>query len=800
MDRLKSNYFYWLIALALGVAGTFQYHLAQFRSGFDNFFGDRGDPRGIVALCEHWYQSLSGQAHLLSPNFFYPVQGALGYSEFLLGFGVPYSILRAFGFEMFSALEAVVVTVTFLSYLSCFVLLYNVLRFHLLAACAGAMFFAFSSPKFFQLSHVQLQFVVCLPLLVICVILFARHATTLTQRRAFVLLSLAGVAFNIQLLTAFYHAWFFTLWCFLFLLLSFAVKSSRRFMFGLMTKFWPAIVASAAITLIGALPFMLIYLPRASRDNWYTYDNVKQMIPKWWSFLSMGDGNYLWGWLAGIVRPKPMPEYWGELTVGIGVFTSLAWIAVTAFAIWLLVRSTRLVGKDSLKLDQQTCLLFVALMILATSISYVLGMQVNGYSAWRGVYEIFPGAKAIRAMSRYVIVLTLPMALAFAIVIDYCIRRIDARKKTWVREGLIVGLVLLVSLGVIEQFGIFKVGGTGFSKKAEQMYLEAMAAKISADCSAFYVATRPDAKGPAAVYQYDAMLLATMKRIPTLNGSSSQFPPGWFGLYHPQDPGYEAHVKHWIEMNDVRGKVCRVELSPPPEAFDPSAPFILDDPAHFIRQQHSDLESRAPTVGELNGWLLRLNECKPDSSCRGQAALEIFRSTQFFEDGTLILRLYEVGLGRIPSYDEFVKDMTTMHSAERNDDERAGDKFMDIFMARPEFAERYAGLSDTDYQMKLYDTAQLQSYSIIPSQDQTSRREVLLRILQGADVSGKLSYQEWITLHYFGYLQRDPDSPGVAGWLDMLNQTGDFRRVTQGFIGSPEYRVRVSLQRGIGVS
>ena len=47
---------------ALGVAGTIQYHSAQFFSGFDTFFGDRGDARGFVYFCEHWYQSILGQS------------------------------------------------------------------------------------------------------------------------------------------------------------------------------------------------------------------------------------------------------------------------------------------------------------------------------------------------------------------------------------------------------------------------------------------------------------------------------------------------------------------------------------------------------------------------------------------------------------------------------------------------------------------------------------------------------------------------------------------------------------------
>jgi len=36
------------VALLLGVAGTILYSSSQFFSGFDKFFGDRGDVRGFV--------------------------------------------------------------------------------------------------------------------------------------------------------------------------------------------------------------------------------------------------------------------------------------------------------------------------------------------------------------------------------------------------------------------------------------------------------------------------------------------------------------------------------------------------------------------------------------------------------------------------------------------------------------------------------------------------------------------------------------------------------------------------------
>src|ERR671938_2128341 len=98
MQKKTLDLFSWLVALIIGALGTLQYHLVQFTSRFDTFFGDRGDARGFVYFCEHWYQSILGKASLLSPGIFYPTKRTLAYSDLLFGFAPLYSFFRALGF------------------------------------------------------------------------------------------------------------------------------------------------------------------------------------------------------------------------------------------------------------------------------------------------------------------------------------------------------------------------------------------------------------------------------------------------------------------------------------------------------------------------------------------------------------------------------------------------------------------------------------------------------------------------------------------------------------------------------
>src|SRR5215218_694868 len=239
------------LALLFGVAGTILYHSSQFFSGFDKFFGDRGDARGFVYFCEHWYQSILGKASLLNPGIFYPTKRTLAYSDLLFGFAAPYSFFRALGFSMFTSTELTIILLTFLAYCVAFVLLYRTLRFGVIPSCVGALFFAFNSPKFNQLTHLQLQYVLLLPLIFALVITFAKRVETINQRKAATLLSLAAVCLNVQLATTFYYAWYFILWSILFLLLALAFRASRNFIIANVWKFRRALAIAAAVFLIG---------------------------------------------------------------------------------------------------------------------------------------------------------------------------------------------------------------------------------------------------------------------------------------------------------------------------------------------------------------------------------------------------------------------------------------------------------------------------------------------------------------------------------------------------------------------
>jgi len=85
-----------------------------------------------------------------------------------------------------------------------------------------------------------------------------------------------------------------------------------------------------------------------------------------------------------------------------------------------------------------------------------------------------------------------------------------------------------------------------------------------AACRAFYVsAARTESRFGEAVddpynHNTEAMLVAAVLRLPTVNGISTFNPPGWPAGW-PGQPGYEASVEAWAEAHGVTG-LCALDL------------------------------------------------------------------------------------------------------------------------------------------------------------------------------------------------------------------------------------------------
>jgi hypothetical protein len=327
-----------------------------------------------------------------------------------------------------------------------------------------------------------------------------------------------------------------------------------------------AIAGAAALAVAASVPFVVIYGSAIRDTTAYSYEGVLTMVPAARSFLDLGRRNLLWGWLSVALEGTPPFPGAHELRVGVGVVLTLAWIVTTVLA--LRAAAGGLHARPQHDRDAppgahgQADSMFLAAMVLASWAFLVLGLKYGeAASPWRFVHAWVPGAGAVRAVARYVLLLTLPLSIGCAWLIDMGLRWAAQRRRPIVARGAYALIVVLASFGLSEQIG----SSGGFSKRAELAYLEALAADLPADCEVFYLAP-PRPGTPAYEHQYDAMLVSAISGVPTINGLTSQLPRGW-NLMATDPSVYEANARQWIARQHVIEKVCRLEIATPIEIF-----------------------------------------------------------------------------------------------------------------------------------------------------------------------------------------------------------------------------------------
>lgn len=219
--------------------------------------------------------------------------------------------------------------------------------------------------------------------------------------------------------------------------------------------------------------------------------------------------------------------------------------------------------------------------------------------------------------------------------------------------------------------------------------------------------------------------------------------------------------------------------------------------AYFIRQHYMDFLGREPEPAGLQGWLNIFNNCGttvPTPCDRTEVSSDFYRSDEFQQRGFFIYRFYET-LGRIPHYAEFIPDQAKVSGFLNTMDlETMKMAFVQDFMARTEFKSKYDPTlnNPTAYVDLLLQTVGLPTH---PQREQwitgltnntLTRAQVLRALVESPELYTKFYNEAFVVEAYFGYLRRDPDAL-YQQWIQMMNQSGGYRTVVNGFISSNEY-------------
>jgi hypothetical protein len=204
--------------------------------------------------------------------------------------------------------------------------------------------------------------------------------------------------------------------------------------------------------------------------------------------------------------------------------------------------------------------------------------------------------------------------------------------------------------------------------------------------------------------------------------------------------------------------------------------ITIDDIDFFVQQQYIDFLGRMPDGTGFANWNATLNGCpnggfgeNDNPSCdRVHVSAGFYQSLEFQGRGYFAYRFYDAALGRRPLYSEFIPDMQKVGGAQSPAEEAAAkDLYMNEFVTKPEFKALYDGLSNQGYVDKLEQTAgvtlsnKANLVSALNGGTQT-RAQVLRTVVESQPVFDKFFNRGFVTMQYFGYLRRDPDTIGFA--------------------------------------
>jgi hypothetical protein len=516
-----------------GLAATFK---PDWSTGFRSSVIDNGDGALNNYFLEHSYQLVFNRAYvgsLWSPPFFYPVKGALTYSDNLFGSAPIYWIFRVFCDPHFAMLawEA-----------SCLALCYATFAYllrrngvgHILSAVGGFLY-GFGMPRVMELSHAQLLPAFFMPLAILYLFEFLRDPTV---RR----LSLVCVFTFWQLLAGIYLGWFLAFGIGVCLAVTAladrgAILRVQRFVQR------HCIAAPAAFLVCFALPtFVLLYPYYQHQLNgwggWNYWYVVEPGQPRW-SLWLQPPPNTFWRPVLGNLSLHVSTRYGSYLFDGMAILVAAA--AATLGTI-ILGRRFPAERRWSIRIS----------LITAAAIVCVSLRWLSGVSLWEGIYKIIPGATAIRYVARI-------WTVVYAFFIFGSMAGLDAILRSSVRSPNVRVLIAIAcaAIALAEQFtvgavhsesGAFQrqiVTESELMKGADVAFLIVNSGKDAAD--------KPYLNEGGSNSKYAQLMLAGLRaNVQVINGYSA-YAPGGHGPFNLDETrkGIEACLgSTW------RGKLC----------------------------------------------------------------------------------------------------------------------------------------------------------------------------------------------------------------------------------------------------
>jgi hypothetical protein len=527
--------FWFLLFLTVGLLG----YLLPAVDYFSSIPGNLGDARFNSVILEHLYRWVTGtDTSLWSPPFFFPFKDVLAFSDNHLGSAPVYILLRHLGLDRELAFDGWF----FIGNCLNFVVAYIVMRrfgFSDLGSAAGAFVFAFALPALSQEGHAQLVYRFAIPFA------FVAFHNLLSIRR---LANSWQVFFwvTVQFYCSIYLG-IFLVYLLLATLLAFVLLNKGHRLYG---DLYTSINNESPVTLllsclvallcVSALLWLLYhyYAVSANYDFARPRGEIKEMLPRLSSYL-IADHATLSAWIGNAVSVPMRHEH--QMFFGIGVWLLCILGLISAMQGKLHVEVWKLSG--------------LSLLIL-----FCVTLSFGGFSLYMPLAYL-PGINAIRAVTRVVLVMLLPVGFLVAIGSDNLLRNWAHATSMKIATGVLV--LILVCL----ETTTYQSGNTPIKNWRErQDALRKLLPVPLPPRSVIFVSTKDSE--PFYQAELDGMILAQDRGVQTLNGYSGNVPPG-YSYPSPCTPfinrlyGYTSYRNIPMEVADkLASRVVHIEPTP----------------------------------------------------------------------------------------------------------------------------------------------------------------------------------------------------------------------------------------------
>lgn len=518
--KIRPLYLY-IIFCFIGVFNAFRPTII---SGFAYMQTDPGDSLLNNYFLEHSFQVLTNKKYvgeLFSPPFFYPYKDVLTFSDNLFGSAPIYWMLRAF-FSPDLSYQIWMIVACVLCFVS-FATLMRYYRASHVPTLIGSFLFAFGMPRIVQIGHQQLLPQFFTPLAFLFVWDFIKSPKNKQ-------LALSLLFIYLQILSGIYLGWFLILSLIIFttivciLDLDTIKRLTRYFQHN-----YKAVIVMVAVWALLMFAFLAPYIQAQKLFGPRSYTEIDQMLPRLSSWFLPAPSSLWWSLLSPFSKDVPMA---GEHHLFLGFLL----IILTSLSVY-----TILFHKDILNFERS---LIIKVCLLVTLGLFILCLRLpNGWSIWRFVYQLVPGASAIRAVTRIWTVFYFYLLVAVTLCLDSLLHTVHIKRVR-------MSVLSLVCIGcLLEQI---VTSSPSFEKLPFTKEVTQIQELLQTNCNVAYVILNP--ANEFWTSQLSAMWAGIRANVPVVNGYSGNGPPNYGDYTKSMNT---AQVINWLGEAS-KGKLCMI--------------------------------------------------------------------------------------------------------------------------------------------------------------------------------------------------------------------------------------------------